>query len=151
METVADSIAIDGSRNFSFVREIEERITAMIKPEAEKLKEMMDQCIARRDNGKNMKVAKLGSEALKETASNELEDYAIFSDDDFSDDDSFFDSYDEIQFDFMDDDRSLQNIRERHSNSESLESTTKNEFTVGKPRSKGCIACEFITSCPCIP
>ena len=50
---------IDGSQTFDCDGEME-------KPKSEQFSEMMDRCIARWDNGKNMKVAKLKSEALEE-------------------------------------------------------------------------------------
>ena len=68
------------------------------KPKSEQFSEMMDRCIARWDNGKNMKVAKLKSEAFEEIVNSKLELDAALSDDDFSDDDSFFDSDDGDKF-----------------------------------------------------
>ena len=151
VETVADSNVIGGSRNFGSDGETEEQITTKTKSEDERFKEMMDRCIARWDIGKNMKIVEMRSEALEEINDSEVEDDANLSEDDFSDDDSFFDSDDENKFECMDDDVVFQNICERHINSKSLELTTKNGLTVGKQCSKGLIASEYITSGPCMP
>ena len=78
---------------------------------------MVDRCIARWDNGKNVKVGKLRNEALEEIGSSKLKSDATFSDDDFSDDDSFFDSENEDKFECMDDDVFLLNFCDRQSNS----------------------------------
>ena len=151
VETVADSNVIGGSRNFGSDGETEEQITTKTKSEDERFKEMMDRCIARWDIGKNMKIVEMGSEALEEINDSEVEDDANLSEDDFSDDDSFFDSDDENKFECMDDDVVFQNIFERHINSKSLELTTKNGLKVGKQCSKGLIASEYVTSGPCMP
>ena len=151
VETVADSNVIGGSRNFGFDGETEERITTKTKSEDEQFKEMMDRCIARWDIGKNMKNVEMRSKAPEEINDSEVEDDANLSEDDFSDDDSFFDSDDENKFECMDDDVFLQNICERHDSSESFELTTKNGLTVGKQCSKGLLASEYITSGPCMP
>ena len=151
VETVADSNVIGGSRNFGSDGETEEQITTKTKSEDERFKEMMDRCIARWDIGKNMKIVEMRSEALEEINDSEVEDDGNLSEDDFSDDDSFFDSDDENKFECMDDDVVFQNICERHINSKSLELTTKNGLTVGKQCSKGLIASEYITSGPCMP
>ena len=74
---------------------MEEQITAMIKTEAEELKEMMDRCIARCDIGKIIKVEEPRCKAFEEIVNSKLEDDATLSDDDFSDDACFFDSEDE--------------------------------------------------------
>ena len=151
VETVADSNVIGGSRNFGSDGETEEQITTKTKSEDERFKEMLDRCIARWDIEKNMKIVEMRSEALEEINDSEVEDDANLSEDDFSDDDSFFDSDDENKFECMDDDVVFQNICERHINSISLELTTKNGLTVGKQCSKGLIASEYITSGPCMP
>ena len=64
----------------------------------------------------------------------------MFSDHNFSDNDSFFDSDDENKFDCMDDDVFVPNNLQRHSNPESFEPTTRNELTNGKPRSNNLVA-----------
>ena len=151
VETVADSNVIGGSRNFGSDGETEEQITTKTKSEDERVKEMMDRCIARWDIGKNMKIVEMRSEALEEINDSEVEDDANLSEDDFSDDDSFFDSDDENKFECMDDDVVFENIFERHINSKSLELTTKNGLKVGKQCSKGLIASEYVTSGPCMP
>ena len=107
VEIIADSNVINGSRNFNFDGEMEEQITAKTKSEDEQFKEMTDRCIERWDIGKNKKVAEMRSKALEEIANSELEDGAVFSDDDCSDDNSLFDS-----------------------NSETFEANTKNKITV---------------------
>ena len=56
---------IDGSQSFDCDGEMEKQITTKPKSENEQFREMMDRCIARWDNGKNMKIAKLKSEALE--------------------------------------------------------------------------------------
>ena len=50
---------IDGSQSFDCDGEMEKQITTKPKSEIEQFREMMDRCIARWDNGKNMKVAKI--------------------------------------------------------------------------------------------
>ena len=149
VETVADSNVTGGSQKFYSDREMEE-LTAKTKSENEQFREMMDRCIARWDNGKNIKVAERRSEALEETANSKLDDYAILSEHDFSDEDSF-DSDDENKFECIDVDVLNQNICERHINSESFDSTAKNGLTVGKQSSKCFIASEYITPGPCMP
>ena len=98
-----------------------------------------------------MTIGELRSEALEEIGNSELEDIAIFSNNNFSDDDSFFDSDNENKFECMDDDVFLSNIRERHINSDSFEPTTKNKMKVGKHRFNGLITYEYIASGPCMP
>ena len=98
VETVADSSVIGGSRNFRSDGETEEQITTKTKSEDERFKEMIDRCIARWDIGKNLKSVEMRSEALEEINDSEVEDDANLSEDDFSDDDSFFDSDDENKF-----------------------------------------------------
>ena len=132
IETVADSIVVDSSRNFDSDREMEEKLKAMTKTEDEDFKEMLDRCVARWEIGKNMNVAELGSQALQEIANSELEDDATFIHNDFIDDGSFFESDDEDKFYCMDEDVFLPTIRGRHSNSDSFVSTPRNELTVGK-------------------
>ena len=112
---------------------------------------MMDRCIARCDNGKNKKFAKLRSEALEEIGNSKLEFDATLSDDDFSDDDSFFDSDNEDKFECTDDDVFLLKFWERQYNSKSFASTPKNELRAGKTCSKSSIPHEKIMSGPCMP
>ena len=95
---------IDGSQRLDCDGEMEKQITTKPKSENEQFREMLDRCVARWDNGKNMKVAKLRSKALEEIGNSKLEFDATLSNDDFSDDDSFFDSDDEDKFECMDDD-----------------------------------------------
>ena len=147
--TLVDLNVIGGSRNFNFDGEIEEQITTKTKSEEEQFKEMMVRCLARWDVGKNRKVAEQRSEALEETANSKLEGDANIGEDDLSDVYSFFDSDDENKFECMDNDVFLQNICERHINSESIDLTTKNGLTVGKQCSKGLRASDYITSGPC--
>ena len=59
METVAVSNVIGGSQLFDCDREMEKQITAKTKSENEQLKEMMDRCFERWDNGKSKNVADL--------------------------------------------------------------------------------------------
>ena len=151
VETVADSNVIGGNCTFNFYREMEEQITTKTKSEDEQFKKTMDRCIARWDNSKKMKIAEQRNEALEEINFSELEDDATFTHDDFSDDDSFFESDDEDKFYCMDDDVFLPNIRGRHSNSDSFVSTPGNELTVGKRCSKSLITLEEITSGPGVP
>ena len=151
VETVADSNVIGGNRTFNFYGEMEEQITIKTKSEDEQLKKMMDRCIARWDNSKKMKIAEQRNEALEEIDFSELEDEAIFIHDDFSDDDSFFESDDEDKFFCMDDDVFLPNIRGRHSISDSFVSIPGNELTVGKRCSKSWVTLEEITSDPGVP
>ena len=80
-----------------------------------------------------------------------MEDNAILSEDDFSDDDSFFDSDDKNKFECMDNDVFLQNICKRHIKFEPFKSTTKNGLTGGKQCSEGLIFSEFIMCGPCLP
>ena len=115
VEAAADLNVIGGNCTFNFYGEMEEQITTKTKSEDEQFKKMMDRCIARWDIGKRITVAELGSKTLEATVNSKLEDDAILSEDDFSDDDSFFDSDDKNIFECMDDDVFLQNICERHS------------------------------------
>ena len=130
---------------------MEERITTKTKSEDEQFKKLMDRCIARWDNSKKVKIAEQRNEALEEIDFSGLEDEAIFIHDDFSDDDSFFESDDEDKFYCMDDDVFLPNIRGRHSSSDSFVSIPGNELTFGKRCSKSLITLEEITSGPGVP
>ena len=109
LETVADSNVIGGVQKFDSDRDMKMQITAMNKTEADEFSEMMNRCIARWDKGKNLENAELRSEAFMEIANSELEDNATFSDDGFSDDNSFFHSDDENKFHCMDDNVFLPN------------------------------------------
>ena len=151
VEIVADSNVIGGIRNFNFYGEMEEQITTKTISEDEQFKKMMDRCIARWDNSEKMKIAEQRNEALEEIVFRELGDDAIFIHDDFSDDDSFFESDDEDKVYCMDDDVFLPNIRGQHSSSGSLASTPGNELTVGKRCSKSLITLEEISSGPGVP
>ena len=151
VEIVADSNVIGGNRNFNFYGEMEEQITTKTISEDEQFKKMMDRCIARWDNSEKMKIAEQRNKALEEIVFSELGDDATFIHDDFSDDDSFFESDDEDKFYCMDDDVFLPNIRGRHSSSHSLASTPGNELTVGKRCSKSLITLEEISSGPGVP
>ena len=151
VETVADSNVIGGNRTCNFYGEIEEQITTKTQSEDEQFKKMMDQCIARWDNSKKMKIAEQRNEALEEIDFSELEEDATFFHDDFSDDDSFFESDDEDKFYCMGDDVFLPNIRGRHSSSDSFVSIPGNELTVGKRCSNSLITLEEITSGPGVP
>ena len=142
---------IDGSQSFDYDGEIEKQITTKPKSVNEQFREMMDRCIARWDNGKNMKVEKLRSEALEEIGNSKLEFDAALSDDDFSNVESFFDSDDEDNFECMDNEVILLNFCERQSNYNSFASIPKNELRVGKTCSKSFIPHEQIISGPCIP
>ena len=95
-ETVDD---IDGSQSFDCDGEMEKQITTKPKSENEQFREMMDRCIARWDIGKNITVAELGTETLEATVNSKLE-----GDANLSDDNSFFDSDNENNFECMDDD-----------------------------------------------
>ena len=151
VETVADSKVIGGDCTFNFYGEMEEQITTKTKSEDEQFKKMMDRCIARWDNSKKMKIAEQRNEALEEIDFSELEDDATFIHDDFSDDDSFFESDDADKFYCMDDDVFLPNIRGRHSSSDSFVPTPGNELTVGMRCSRSLITLEEITSGPGVP
>ena len=151
VEIVADSNVIGGNRTFNFYGEMKEQITTKTKSEDEQFTKMIDRCIARWDNSKEMKIAEQRNEALEEIYFSELEDDATFIHDDFSDDDSFFESDDEDKFYCMDDDVFLPNIRGRHSSSDFFVSTPGNELRVGKTCSKCLIRHEQITSGPCMP
>ena len=74
---------------------MEKQITTKPKSVDKQCKEMMDRCIGPWDIGKKKTFGELRNEALEKIAFSELEDDAIFNDDDFSDDDSFFDIDDE--------------------------------------------------------
>ena len=130
VETVVDSNVIGGVQKFDSDRDMKVQITAMTKTEADEFNEMMNRRIARWDKCKNLENAELRSETFMEIANSELEDNATFSDDGFSDDNSFFHCDDENKFHCMDDNLFLPNICEWLSNSESFETTIKNEFTV---------------------
>ena len=93
---------------------------------------------------------KLRSEAVEEIGNSKLEFDATLSDDDCSDDDSFFDSDDEDKFECMDDDVFLLKFWERQSNSNSFASIPNNELRVGKTCSKSLIPHEQIMSGPCM-
>ena len=151
VEIVADSNVIGGNLTFNFYGEMEEQITTKTISEDEQFKKMMDRCIARWDNSEKIKIAEQRNEALEEIDFSELEDDATFIHDDFSDDDSFFESDDEHKFYCMDDDVFLPNIRGRHSSSDSLASTPGNELTVVKKCSKSLTTLEEITSGPGVP
>ena len=125
VETVADSNVIDGNRTLNFYGEMEEQITTKTKSEDEQFKKTMDRCIARWDNSKKMKIAEQRNEALEEIDFSELEDDATFIHEDFSDDDSFFESDDEDKFYCMDDNVFLPNFCGRHSSSDSFVSITR--------------------------
>ena len=125
-----------GSQDFDYDGEMEKQITTKPKYEVEQFKGMMDRCIARWDIGKKMTAGRLRSEALEEIGNSKLEDDATLIDEDFSDDDSFFDSDDEDKFECMDDDVFLLNFCERQNNSNTFASIPKNELTVGKTSSK---------------
>ena len=140
---------INGSQNFDCDGEMDKQITTKPKSEGEQFKKMMDRCIARWDIGKKMTVRELKSEAHEEVANSRLEDHATLSDDDFSDDDSFFDSDDEDRFECMDNDVFLLSFCERQSNS--FASTPKNELRVGKKCSKSLIPHDQIISGLCMP
>ena len=116
------------------------------KSEDEQFKETMDQNISWWDIDKNMTGAVLRSEALEKIDNRELKVDVTFKDDDFSDDNSFFDSEDENMLDCMDDDVFPPNVPERYSNSEPVKPTTKNELTIRKACCKGLIACQYFTS-----
>ena len=141
----------DGSQSLDYDGEIEKQITTKPNSENEQFGEMMDRYIAWWDNGKNMKVAKLRSEALEEIGNSKLEFDATSSDDDFSDDDSFFDSDDEDKFECMDDDVFLLDFCERKSKFNCFALTPKNDLTVEKKCSKTLIPHEQIISGPCMP
>ena len=141
----------DSSQNFVYDGETEKQITTKPKSENEQFKKMMDLCIARWDNSKKTKIAEQRNEALEEIEFSELEDDATFIHDDFSDEDSFFESDDEDKFYCMDNDVFLPNIRGRHSSSDSFVSTPGNELTVGKRCSSRLITLEEITSGPGVP
>ena len=141
----------DSSQSFVYDGEIEKQITTKPKSENEQFKKMMNRCIARWDNSKKMKIAEQRNEALEEFDFSELEDDATFTHDDYSDDDSFFESDDEDKFFCMHDDVFLPNIRGRHCSSDSFVSTPGNELTVGKRCSKSLITLEEITSGPGVP
>ena len=141
----------DSSQNFVYDGETEKQITTKPKSENEQFKKMMDLCIARWDNSKKTKIAEQRNEALEEIEFSELEDDATFIHDDFSDEDSFFESDDEDKFYCMDNDVFLPNIRGRHSSSDSFVSTPGNELTVGKRCSSSLITLEEITSGPGVP
>ena len=113
VETAADSNYIGGSQYCDCNGEKEVQLPTKPKSEVEQLKETMDQNILRWDIDKNMKGAVVRSESLEDFANRELKDDLIFSVDDISDDNSFFDSDDENKFDCMDDDVSLPNVPER--------------------------------------
>ena len=97
---------------------MEEQIKANTKSEDEQFEEMMDRCIVRWDNGKSKKVAEFRSKALEAFANSEMDNDAIFSADDFSDEDCFVDNYDENKFYCMDEDVFYPNFCEWHSDSE---------------------------------
>ena len=141
----------DSSQNFVYDGETEKQITTKPKSKNEQFKKMTDLCIARWDNSKKTKIAEQRNEALEEIEFSELEDDAIFIHDDFSDEDSFFESDDEDKFYCMDNDVFLPNIRGRHSSSDSFVSTPGNELTVGKRCSSSLITLEEITSGPGVP
>ena len=151
VETAADSNYIGGSQYCDSNGEKEVQLPTQPKSEDEQFKETMDQNISRWDIDKNMTGAVVRSEALEDFANRELKDDLTFSDDDICDDNSFFDSDDENKFDCIDDDVSLPNVPERYSNSEPVKPTTKNELTIRKACCKGLIACQYITSGPCVP
>ena len=151
VETAAYSNYNGGSQNCDSNGEKEVQLPTKPKSEDEQFTETMDQSMSRWDIDKNMTGAVVGSEALEDFANRELKDDLIFSDDDFSDDNSFFDSDDENKVDCTDDDVSLPNVPERYSNSEPVKPTTKNELTIRKACCKGLIACQYITSGPCVP
>ena len=131
--TFADSNFIGGSQKFDFDRVMKEQIKAMTKTEAEEFNELMNRRIAGWDIGKNIKSAELRSDTLVEIAKNELEDDTTFSGDGFSDDDSFFDSDNEIEFHYVDDNVFIPNIF----NYESFDPTNKTNSHWNKCSLKG--------------